>query len=154
MANVTYTFGNQTLLERIRPLWQELNKQHLCLSSHFKEYYQHLTFEDRKHAILQRIVRGGQLRVDLALDANTLVGYCVSSIDRTLTGEIDSIYVDKAFRGRGIGSTLVKNALAWLDSKGSKKNIVSVGVGNEQAWSFYEKFGFYPRRTMLEQKRL
>jgi hypothetical protein len=36
---------------------------------------------------------------------------------------------------------------------GAKKKIVSVGVGNEQTYGFYAKFGFLPRRTMLEQKQ-
>ena len=30
---------------------------------------------------------------------------------------------------------------------------VSVGDGNEVAWVFYRKFGFYPRMTVLEQKK-
>jgi len=153
VANIIYSSGNQTLLDRIKPLWQELNQHHLCRSPYFKEYYQNLTFEERKRVILQRLVGGGHIRVDLAFDSDTLAGYCVSSIDRALTGEIDSIYVDETYRGRGIGTNLVKNALTWLNSKGSKKNIVSVGVGNEDAYSFYEKFDFYPRRTMLEQKK-
>jgi ribosomal protein S18 acetylase RimI-like enzyme len=153
MTNITYTFGNQTLLGRIKPLWRELNKHHLSRSPYFKEYYQNLTFEERKRVMLQRLVGGGHIRVDLAFDSDALVGYCVSSIDRVLTGEIDSICVDEAYRGRGIGTTLVKNVLVWLASKGSKKNIVSVAVGNEQAYGFYAKFGFLPRRTMLEQKK-
>jgi len=28
-----------------------------------------------------------------------------------------------------------------------------VAVGNEQAYVFYEQFGFFPRRTLLEQKK-
>ena len=97
---------------------------------------------------------GGEVRVDLALDASeALIGYCVSSIDKWLTGEIDSIFVTPQCRGQGIGTTLMEKALEWLNSKGAKKKIVSVAVGNEQAYVFYEQFGFYPRRTLLEQKK-
>jgi ribosomal protein S18 acetylase RimI-like enzyme len=97
---------------------------------------------------------GGEIRVDLAQDdSGKLLGYCVSSIDKVQTGEIDSIFVGTECRELGIGATLMEKALEWLKSKGSRKNIVSVAVGNEKAFVFYEQFGFYPRRTLLEQKK-
>jgi ribosomal protein S18 acetylase RimI-like enzyme len=39
-----------------------------------------------------------------------------------------------------------------MDSCGAERKRVSVGNGNEAAWAFYKKFGFYPRMTILEQK--
>jgi len=153
MVNITYVSGNANLIDKVEPLWKELNKHHLCVSPYFKAYYRDLTFEDRKHAILQRAF-GGDVRVDLALGASEkLVGYCVTTIDRWLTGEIDSIFVTSSCRGRGMGTELMEKALQWLKSKGAKKKIVSVAVGNEQAYVFYEQFGFFPRRTLLEQKK-
>ena len=153
MDTIAYHSGNKSLIDEVKPLWQELNRHLLCLSPYFKEYYETLTFEDRKRVILQRTLEGGDLRVDLALDAEVIVGYCVSSIDRLLTGEIDSIYVNERYRGQGIGAALMGKALAWLNIKGAKKNIVSAAVGNEQVYGFYAHFGFLPRRTMLEQKK-
>jgi diamine N-acetyltransferase len=153
LINIKYVSGNGRIIDKIALLWQELNKQHLCLSPYFKDYYKTLTFEDRKRVILQRAL-GGEVRVDLAYDeADTLVGYCVSSIDKAQTGEIDSIFVIGECRGQGIGATLMERALEWLKTKRSKKNIVSVAVGNEMSYVFYEQFGFYPRRTLLEQKK-
>ena len=153
MVNVTYISGNASLIDRVAPLWEELNKQHLSLSPYFKDYYRALTFEDRKRSIQQR-VSGGEIRIDLALDnSGQPIGYCVTSVDRTLTGEIDSVFVDPQYRGQGIGTVLMEKALEWLKVKGSKKNIVSVAVGNEQSYVFYEQFGFFPRRTLLEQKK-
>ena len=153
MVKVIYVSGNDSLIDRVAPLWKELNRQHLSLSPYFKDYYRTLTFEDRKRSIQQR-VSGGEIRVDLALDnSGQPVGYCVTSIDRKLTGEIDSIFVDPQCREQGIGTVLMKKALDWLKVKGAKKTIVSVAVGNEQAYIFYEQFGFFPRRTLLEQKK-
>ena len=153
MVNVTYVCGNHSLIDRIVTLWEELNKQHLSLSPYFKDYYRTLTFEDRKRSIQQKAL-GGEIRVDLALnDSGKPIGYCITSIDRTLTGQIDSIFVDQQCRGQGIGTLLMEKALNWLKVKGAKKNIVSIAVGNEQAYVFYEQFGFFPRRTMLEQKK-
>ena len=131
----------------------ELNLHHHCVSPYFKEYYESLTFEDHKRVILQRAL-GGEVRVEFASDElGMLVGYCVSSIDKMLMGEVDSIYVCPKFRGEGVGRVLMERALAWLDELGAKKKIVSVAVGNEQAYGFYAKFGFLPRRSMLEQKK-
>jgi ribosomal protein S18 acetylase RimI-like enzyme len=153
VVNITYVSGNMSLLDRIKPLWEELNRQHLSLSPYFKDYYLTLTFEDRERAILQRAF-GGDVSVDLALDASgALVGYCVSSIDRWLVGEIDSIFVIANYRGQGIGRALMEKSLAWLSGKEAHKKIVSVAVGNEQVYGFYSRFGFLPRRTLLEKKK-
>jgi len=152
MVGIAFSSGNESLIDKIKPLWVELNKHLLEVSPYFKNYYETLTFEGRKRFILQR-ASGGAVRVDLAFDASELVGYCVSSIDRLLTGEVDSIFVDKYYRGQGIGRTLIEKALLWLESEGVKKNIISVTVGNEQVYRFYAIFGFLPRRTLLEQKK-
>ena len=153
MVNTTYISGNVSLIDKIKPLWEELNQQHLSLSPYFKDYYLTLTFQDRKKAILQRSL-GGDVRVDLALDSSgKLIGYCVTSIDNLATGEIDSIFVNPQYRKQGIGRALMEKALEWLNSKGVKKKIVSVAVGHEQVYRFYSRFGFLPRRTLLEQKQ-
>lgn len=153
MVNVTYVSGDAGLMDRAAPLWQELNSHHLCRSPYFKDYYCGLKFEERKDSIMQRAL-GGDVRVDLALDPEGKpVGYCVSSVDRLQTGEIESIFVTPQFRRHGVGTALINKALDWLAVKDAKRNIVSVAVGNEEAFGFYERFGFYPRRTLLEQKK-
>jgi ribosomal protein S18 acetylase RimI-like enzyme len=118
-----------------------------------------MTFEKRK-AYFEQVASAGSLCIDLAFDGrdkDRYVGYCVSSlfIEKTggRTGEIESIFVDVAYRSCGIGSTLVSRALGWLDEHGSSRNRVSVSEGNEPVWNFYKKFGFYPRMTVLEQKK-
>jgi ribosomal protein S18 acetylase RimI-like enzyme len=57
--------------------------------------------------------------------------------------EIKSIYVVTNYRKLGIGNCLVKKALRWLDQKGAIEKIVEVAAGNEKAWEFYEKYGFF-----------
>ena len=78
-------------------------------------------------------------------------GYCISSVDKNNTGEIDSIFVLHSCRGLGIGEQLMQKGLQWMDEIGAEKIVVNVAAGNEQAFGFYERYGFYPRRTMLEQ---
>jgi len=45
----------------------------------------------------------------------------------------------------------MKEALVWMVAKGTESKIVAVGAGNEQAFGFYMRFGFEPRKTVLEQ---
>jgi ribosomal protein S18 acetylase RimI-like enzyme len=147
-----YTHGNQAILEEIKALWEGLNEHNLLLSPYFKQHYQTFTFEVRK-ADLQKKASESQMRIDLATDKATTqrVGYIVSSISKEKTGEIDSIFVNPSYRGFGVGDALMKRALAWMDKKGVMAKIVEISVGNEQAFGFYSRYGFYPRKTLLKQ---
>jgi ribosomal protein S18 acetylase RimI-like enzyme len=104
----------------------------------------------------EHVAAARTLCIDLAFDlenSNRYVGYCVSSLSQEKTGEIESIFVDEIYRSCGIGSALVTRALVWLDENGSTRNRISVSEGNEPVWNFYKKFKFYPRMTVLEQKK-
>jgi diamine N-acetyltransferase len=95
-----------------------------------------MTFEKRKSDLLKKSL-SGKMRVDLAVNEapECTVGYCVSSFNGEKTGEIESIFVNVAYRGLGIGDSLMKNALSWMDKEGATAKIVEVGDGNEQAYS-------------------
>ncbi len=45
----------------------------------------------------------------------------------------------------------MKKALTWMDKKGAVAKIVEVGVGNEQALPFYNRYGFCSTKTVLQQ---
>ena len=151
---IDYVVGDEALLGQIEPLWLGLNQQNVSSSLSFKPYYRALTFEKRKTVLMQK-AQAAVLRVELAIDKSTSqpVGYCVSSIDNGRAGEVESIYVDKAFRGLSIGDALMRSALAWLDDKGAETKLVSVAAGNEQVCRFYERYGFRIRRTVMEKTK-
>ncbi len=94
--------------------------------------------------------------LELALDKNTKqsVGYCLSIIvESTETeGEIESLYILPGYRKMGIGDTFMQHALEWLDSKKVSEKRIVVASGNEEVFSFYGKYKFYPRFTTLVQK--
>lgn len=141
-------------IEIIRPLWNRSCEHHRAHARTFRAFFEHTTFDDRKAHFI-RCAEEGDLRVDLACDptAGRCVGYCVTSLSAERIGEIESLYVDEAYRSQGIGTALVRRALLWLDENGLVENRVAVAEGNEGVFSFYQKFGFYPRRTVLEQVR-
>ena len=151
---IEYVSGNQALLDDIRFLWEQLNQHMVACSVGFKPHYLSMTFEKRKRELLKKTAQG-EMRIDLAADKQSChkVAYCVSSIDEAKTGEIESIFVAKDYRDLGIGGTLMQKALAWIDEKAAEKKVVAVGVGNEHVLGFYARYGFCPRKTVLEQTK-
>jgi ribosomal protein S18 acetylase RimI-like enzyme len=152
--SIDYVSGNQILLDEIRDLWLQLNQHMTACSVDFKQHYSSMTFENRKIALLEK-TDCGEMRVDIAVDKHTnqKIGYCLSSIDEAKTGEIESIFVAKDYRGSGVGGTLMQKALAWMDEKAAGKKVVAVGVGNEHAFGFYSRYGFRSRKTIMEQTK-
>lgn len=153
-----HTFAYRTTgfseIDLIRPLWEQLNAHHHAGALRFRDHYERMTFEDRRLHFLS-CHESGNLRIDLAMDPETgrYVGYCVSSLTPERNGEIESLFVEPGYRSQGIGTALVTRALAWMDGCGAERIRVVVGDGNEPSFAFYEKFGFFPRMTVLEQKK-
>jgi diamine N-acetyltransferase len=79
------------------------------------------------------------------------IGYCVATVDNG-TGEIDSIYLEEASRKHGIGALLLNNGVDWLKEKGCETIVLGVAEGHEIVFDFYKKYGFYPRKTLLQLK--
>jgi diamine N-acetyltransferase len=159
MPTIEYRRTDIREIDSIRPLWLLLNEYMSTQTTNFRHHFEQMTFEKRK-SYLEKLASAGTLCIDLAFDVrdrDRYVGYCVSSLSNEktgdITGEIESIFVDEVYRSCGIGSTLVTRALVWLDENGSTRKRVSVSEGNELVWNFYKKFGFYPRMTVLEQKK-
>jgi|WetSurMetagenome_2_1015567.scaffolds.fasta_scaffold39888_3 diamine N-acetyltransferase len=155
MTIIEYRVTDINEIHLIKPLWIQLNAYMQTRTTTFRTHFEQMTFEDRT-SYFEKVAITGFLRVDLAFDPlqnGKYAGYCVSSLSMEKNGEIESIFVHENYRSRGIGSGLVKRALAWFDENGSVRNRVSVSEGNEAAWDFYKKFGFSPRLTVLEQNK-
>ena len=149
---IEYTETDGQGLDLIEFLWQKLNDLHGELSEYFSASYPKNTFERRKQELLDKSA-GGAMRVDIARDTDTrkIIGYCVSTISEASKGEIDSIYIEDGYRRSGIGDFLMRKALDWMDGKAVNRKVVEVIVNNGEALNFYERYGFYPRSTILEQ---
>ena len=154
MANIDYIQTDASEIDAIKPLWEQLVRHHKARSTNFKDIYDRFTFEKRKADLLNKS-REGYLRIDLAKDRDTdlYIGYCVSTLNHGNEGEIDSIFIEQAYRSTGIGSVFMERALAWMDDHHVEVKRVAVAVGNESAFGFYSKYGFLPRQVLLEQKK-
>lgn len=70
------------------------------------------------------------------------VSYCRDSDMSKETGELWSIYVDKNFEGKGIGSSLLNRGIDYLISEGFKKATLWVLTANTKTREWYEEKGW------------
>lgn len=132
-------------LQEIEPLWCELNAHHLKKSNNFHEHFASFTFAERLKKLLVR----EKLMIFAARENRELVGYCIASVNAG-DGEIDSLYIKPQFRGTSLGQMLTEAALTWLSNVNCRRISVHVADGNEEALSFYEKFGFKKRYYVMQ----
>jgi len=144
--------GNADNLDLIQPLWEKLNQLHFDLSLHFKNRFQDMNWDKRKHMLLQK---SKNILFDYVIDKNDnrIIGYCISTIDKedNKIGEIDSIYIDETYRKSGLGKQLIDRAILWLKSNKTEIQKLLVGVGNEQVFDFYKQFDFFPLHIVLQR---
>jgi len=132
----------------IKGLWEMLNSHHLLRSTVFKEHYSKFTFEKRMDGLKKR----DRLAAFVAEENGRSVGYSVATVDGRL-GEIDSLFVEEAHRGKGMGEKLVSLALAWLEKQECEAIRVSIARGNEDVLDFYRRFGFAERAVVMQKIR-
>lgn len=151
MNNFEIVSGSVELLDFVQPLWEKLKKHHEINSSYFSDSINVLTFQVRKNKFIKD--KTLKVKIDLIKESKNelYIGYCISTINEDLAGEIDSLYVDKEYRKYGLGDKLMNSALEWLDSNQVKTKIIGVAEGNENVLEFYKKYGFYKRSVILQQ---
>lgn len=98
----------------------------------------------------------------VARDGETIVGFVVGILQErknrrdvidSLGGRITDLYVDAAYRGRGIGTLLMRHIEAYFRMNGCDVVQVEVFVPNALARRLYEKFG-YEYRDIDTMKQL
>lgn len=154
LSKVAYEVIPASDLDKIAILWEQLKEHHKGRSVHFKERFEHMTFEERKSKLLAK-AEEERIYVETAKEQQTMktVGYCISTITNNGIGEIDSLFVLEEFRGSGIADTFMQHALDWMDEQAVQVKQIVVSCGNEEVFGFYARYGFYPCLTTLFQKR-
>jgi ribosomal protein S18 acetylase RimI-like enzyme len=81
--------------------------------------------------------------VFVAEEDGELVGYITTRLDRfTGIGRIPNLAVDERWRGRGLGSDLIRHALEWMREQGMAMAKIETLVQNERGQALYPRFGF------------
>ena len=151
MDHIRFSALQKEEINRIQPLWEKLNQHHLALSPHFRAYYEQFTFEKRM-AKFQEAEKVIHLMVAEDTQSREIVGYCLSSLHDDGIGEVESLFIEEAYRGNKIGETLLKDACKWLDENNVTRKILGVSYGNANAERFYMRCGFYPAYTVFATK--
>jgi GNAT superfamily N-acetyltransferase len=151
MINVEYIEGAQESLYLIQPLWEDSRAYHKNKSRYFANIYANKRFQDRVNELTDDSKVGMKVNLVKNKDTGQYIGYCISTINKEMIGEIDSLYVEKEYRKQGIGSQLMERTLEWLDKNRVKSKIVAIGDGNENVVDFYNHYGFHIRKIVLEQ---
>ena len=152
-AGIQIKSGGSELLPVIESLWKRLFEHHFDLEKRFPTS----PLPDFESRLRTLRYKGKNHLVELVKTAedSDFVGYCVSTIDNALTGEIDSLYIDRDYRRHGIGKELVKRALCWMDEHHVLEKRVCVLAANKTAVDLYRKFGFAVRQyeMMIPSKK-
>lgn len=133
-------------IDIIKGLWEQLNALHLEDSRFFKDHYSNFTFEQRSKNFAKK--NRYNILINVIYNNETPIGYCICTKIKG-TGEIDSLFIEDQYRRSGYGRILVKKSLEWFKQHNCNQVEVSVAEGHESVLKFYQKFEFYPRKTIL-----
>jgi [ribosomal protein S18]-alanine N-acetyltransferase len=86
-----------------------------------------------------RLVRCGLV----AVCGSNLVGFVVASWLRQETvAEVEGLFVERAYRRRGIGGALIAACMAWARTAGASTMRLEVRASNVAALALYQRYGF------------
>lgn len=138
-------------MEILREELDKLNKYHNDKSKYFSGNYPRVTFEERKE-VYRKNAKLGEYRIELLIEAktNNIIGFCIAYINK-IGGKVEVLFVDEKYRRNGLGVKLMSSAMEWFGENHIKDIELTVVYGNE-AVSFYQKLGFYPRSIIMTTK--
>ncbi|SHM87819.1 Acetyltransferase (GNAT) family protein [Bacillus sp. bc15] len=146
--------NKQITLEEIEVIRNPLNKLHEYHNSKSKFFsgdYPRITFEERIKEY-EKNLKYGEYRIELLIEAETdyILGFYIA-YGKKVSGKIEVLFVDEKYRRNGLGLKLMNSAMEWFKEKQIYEIELTVVYGNE-AVSFYEKLGFYPRSIVMTTK--
>jgi len=136
-------------IDIIKNLWEKNRLYHANSSEYFKELYRNISFDQRIKAL--GVFNEETMKITVAKSNNEYIGYCISTIIDG-KGELQSLHVDEANRGKGIGKELSIKHIEWMKEKNCQVIGVTVSQENESTISFYKMLGFYPNTLYMQLK--
>lgn len=138
-------------IEIIRNPLDKLHEYHNSKSKFFSGDYPRITFGERIKEY-KKNSRYGEYRIELLIESETdnILGFCIA-YSKKVKGKIEVLFVDEEYRRNGLGLKLMNSAIEWFKEKQIYEIELTVVYGNE-ATSFYQKLGFYPRSIIMTTK--
>lgn len=76
------------------------------------------------------------------VDRNEYVGFAYTVMDHENKGCLKLFFLDEAYRGKGIGSKLFSDAMAFVNAHDPDEILIYVSDGNVPSLNFYMNKGF------------
>ena len=149
--------GGPEDLPRLEPLWVSVHHAHVESMPELAPYVDDATTWAERSALYTTLLAKPDTVLLLATADDTLVGYGLAHVisagetwaaDTWVTGprigEIESLAVLPAYRGRGLGSELLDRLEQALRAQGVTDLALGVLPGNVGAMRLYERRGYRP----------
>jgi len=124
--------------------------------SKLDNYILDIESEEILHNTVTALVESGDTEVLVAKEGSKVVGFTVVTVNtfqnlyqtKKLIGEISAIYVHREYRGKGVGSKLLEEAMKYLQSRGVEIVLAEVRADNEASMKLFTKYGFTVDHTV------
>jgi len=107
---------------------------------------------------VRKMIRSPKATVFVADDGGKIVGFTSGKIEKRppifkieKCGKVDSTFVLKQYRRRGIGKKLIDELIKWFKSKGIEYVELEVDTRNKIALKAWKKFKF--KRFLIKKKK-
>jgi ribosomal protein S18 acetylase RimI-like enzyme len=117
-------------------------------------------YEDGKD-YFKKMIEGSIGACFVAEVGGEVIGYLAGSIKAQTPSyrpvkrsELENMFVREEYRNKGIGEKLVKKFLSWSKENGISNTFVSAYSPNHGAIRYYERLGFKPYASELENENL
>jgi ribosomal protein S18 acetylase RimI-like enzyme len=151
-------------LDALEPLWLAVHAAHRAAMPDLAPFVTDAVSWRERRKLYETLLRKPDTVLLLAHDRDELVAYGlahVAPVDETWVGdtwvtgerigEIESLSVAPAHRGRGLGDCLLRALEAHLDAQGVTDLIIGLLPGNAGALRLYERHGYRPTWTYLSR---
>ena len=148
-------------IDRIAGMWNDFMKEHREMGIKWKE---DRIPEVRENAVemvrsyYSTCIRSKNSLLLVLEDDDEVRGFMLSVIRKNVpifkggpVGFIDTIHINRSYRGRGFSSRLFDETMKWFNEKGVTEVSIRVMCCNEHAYKVYEKWGF---KDIHVEKRL
>jgi ribosomal protein S18 acetylase RimI-like enzyme len=121
------------------------------------EYNLDWTYSPGANDYFKQTIEGEKGIALVAVVEDKVIGYIALSIysqsflKQNPIAELDNMFVNDAYRGKGVGKKLVEEAKRQAKGKGAKKLKVEAAVQNEKAINLYRSCGFSDFDLILMQ---
>ena len=150
MTLFNFKTGSLELLDCCNDIWELFIQNQVCCAGEMSDGVESYLRALKDGGLLQK-TQSGKLQVQLVYPEKyqSIIGFCITSLDDKQIGEIEVLYVLDKYRGNKLGSQLLQNALTWLNAQNAIGQKLVVAAGNENVIIFYRKHGFFPGYTTL-----